>query len=53
MSICKHKWKYLGFYNGGYYNLKECIHCNTLERELATKQPPKKDGKKINKGGNQ
>lgn len=30
---CKHKWKYIGFYNSGYYNEKVCIHCEKMELE--------------------
>jgi len=30
---CKHKWKYIGFYDSGHYNHKECIHCGRLEIE--------------------
>lgn len=33
---CNHKWKYLGFYNSGYYNQKVCIHCDKMELEKST-----------------
>ena len=39
---CKHKWKYLGFYNGAYYNTKQCIHCNKLEIQTTKKFNSKK-----------
>ena len=38
---CKHKWKYLGFYNGAYYNTKQCIHCNKLEIEKSNQNERK------------
>ena len=40
---CKHKWKYIGRYNGGYYNHKECIHCNKLEIERSKLKPKVND----------
>jgi hypothetical protein len=33
---CNHKWKYIGFYNSGYYNHKVCIHCDKMELEKST-----------------
>lgn len=43
---CKHKWKYIGFYNGGYYNTKECIHCGKTEIEPSKQKPLKTNGNK-------
>lgn len=34
---CLHKWKYIGIYDGGYYNHKECIYCSKLEIEKSKK----------------
>jgi len=33
LEQCKHKWKYIGFYNSGYYNHKQCVYCDKLELE--------------------
>lgn len=30
---CEHKWRYIGFYNSGYYNHKQCIHCDKIQLE--------------------
>lgn len=32
-----HKWRYIGIYNGGYYNHKECIYCSKLQIEKSNK----------------
>ena len=37
LNKCIHKWKYIGIYDGGYYNHKECIYCNKLEIEKSNK----------------
>lgn len=37
-SKCKHKWRYVGIYDSGYYNHKECIYCNKLGIERSKKQ---------------
>jgi hypothetical protein len=34
---CTHKWKYLGFYNSGYYNQKLCIYCDKIKLEKVNK----------------
>ena len=45
---CNHKWKYLGFYNGGYYNQKLCIHCNKIELEKSTNYDTRKNKNRSN-----
>ena len=48
---CIHKWKYMGFYNSGYYNEKVCIYCEKMELEKISKimEPKEKAMELVNK----
>jgi hypothetical protein len=42
INKCIHKWKFHGFYSGGYFNTKSCIKCNAVTIELNKKKKQKK-----------